>query len=140
MPTPTLIDKAYTKLQAAGAFPEGSNPKWDAASIEALLGEIMAEAHLAGVEVGIKQKTLARRPKQFDFDVAKLQKLARAKMLQGKLSWQQVSDACGITIAPLKQHLGDKPPAYMGLKVAASLMVFIGDFDLLTFLIEEPAA
>lgn len=140
MSTPTLTDKALAKLRAAGAFPDTDSPKWDAASIETLLSEIMAEAHLAGVEVGIKQKTLARRPKQFDFDVAKLQKMARTKMLKDKMSWQQVSDACGITIAPLKLHLGEKPPAYMGLKVAASLMVFVQDFDLLTFLIEEAAA
>jgi hypothetical protein len=51
-----------------------------------------------------------------------------------------VSDGTGIAVNALKQHLGEKPPKEMGLKVVVALMVFIGDFDVLGFLIEEDAA
>jgi hypothetical protein len=128
-----LTSKALERLGRHGF----TNNRLDAKDIEALLAEIIGESFQAGVETGTKQKPEPRRIKRFSFDTPKLQATARAKFLKEGFTWQQVSDSCGIAVNALKQHLGEKPPVEMGLKVVVGLMVFIGDFDVLGFLIED---
>lgn len=134
MSTKELVDKAYTNLTRHGVIDAN---RLDAKAIEAILAEIIGETYQAGVETGSRLKGEPRRLKKFSFDVPKLQKAARDKMLKNGLTFMQVSDASGLVVNTLKQHLGEKPPADMGLKVVISLMVFIGDFDALGFLLEE---
>jgi hypothetical protein len=136
MNTQEMAAEAVKKFQRHGFV----NDKLDAQDIENLLAEIIGEAHQAGVETGSKLKPEPRRIKRFSFDTPKLQAAARTKFLKDGLTWLQVSDGTGIAVNALKQHLGEKPPKEMGLKVVVALMVFIGDFDVLGFLIEEDAA
>lgn len=123
-----------TNLQKVAYASEG-NAVIDAKTIEDFVAEILAEGFRAGAESAGKKEP--RKQKHFRFDVPLLQKRAKAKKVKFNLEWIQVSDATGITVAPLKQHLGDKPPKEMGLGVAISLLAWIEDFDLLGYLLED---
>lgn len=115
----------------------GGQMVYDAEAIEAMVAEILQDGFKAGVEVGTHQKREPRKQRRFHFDVAKLQADARAKMLKEGRSWQDLSDDTGIAVNALKQHLGEKPPVEMGLRIVVSLLVYLGDFDVLGYLLEE---
>ena len=123
-----------TNLQKTAYMSEG-HVVIDAQTIEDLVAEILAEGFRHGRAAGSVK--VPRKQRHFRFDVKKLQKQAKAKKEKAKLEWIQVSDATGITVAPLKQHLGDKPPKDMGLGVAISLLAWIEEFDLLGYLLED---
>lgn len=116
---------------------EGNHMVYDAQAVEEMIAEILRDGFKAGVEAGTHVKQEPRVIRKFSFDTPKLQGMARKKMLDDGLTWQQVADATGVTVAPLKSHLGDKPPAEMGLKVVVSLLAWLGEFDLLGFIEEE---
>lgn len=123
-----------TNLQKT-AYTVGEHVVIDAATIDSFVAEILAEGFRAGKAAGSIK--VQRKQRHFRFDVKKLQKQAKAKKEKEKLEWIQVSDATGITVAPLKQHLGDKPPKEMGLGVAIALMSWVEEFDLLAYLLED---
>lgn len=137
MKTERLAHNWVEKLRAENLmFAEGTMV-YDAKTIEAMVAEILADGYAVGVEAGSRDKG-PRKLRRFSFDVAKLQADARAKMLKDGIGWQALSDDIGIAVNPLKQHLGEKPPADMGIRVMISLLVFLGEFDVLGYLIEEP--
>jgi hypothetical protein len=107
-----------------------------AADIMAMVDEVAQERVQAEREAGVQRKPV-RRVRHFGFDVAELQKRARHKMLKEDLDWADVWAQTGITVAPLKQHLGEEPPAAMGLGVATALMAWTGELDLVAFLLES---
>lgn len=110
--------------------------KLTAADIMKMVDEVAEERVQAEREAGVQRKPV-RKIKHFGFDVALLQAKAREKMLKEKLDWADVWAQTGITVAPLKQHLGEEPPGAMGLGVATALMAWVEEFDLITFLLES---
>lgn len=134
--TTRLAHNWVEKLRTDNLMYAGDHLVYDAKVIEAIVAEIIADGYAVGVEAGSRDKG-PRKLRRFSFDVAKLQADARAKMGKDGLDWQALSDSIGIAVNPLKQHLGEKPPADMGIRVMISLLVFLGEFDVLGYLIEE---
>ena len=122
------------KLQKVAHETDG-NPVIDARTVEDLVDEILAEGFRVG-QLSARGDSIGRR-RRFRFDVPLLQCRAKAKKEKGGLEWLQVSNATGIVAGPLKQHLGDNPPKDMGLHVAVALLAWLGDFDLLGYLLED---
>lgn len=107
----------------------------DAKTIEDMVADILAEGFRAGQVASVRGEP--RKRKHFRFDVPLLQRKAKEHREKEGLAWLQVSDATGLGVAPLKQHLGDTPPKEMGLSVAISLLAWLGEFDLLGYLLED---
>lgn len=137
MTTAKMAEDWKAKVRRTGMAFENGHQVYDAEFVEAMIAEILQDGFKAGVEASTHIRQEPRVIRRFSFDTPKLQRLAREKMLADGLTWQQVSDATGISVAPLKKHLGDTPPAEMGLNVVVSLLAWIGEFDLLGFIEEE---
>lgn len=107
------------------------NPVIDAALIEDILAEVLAEGYRLGKASGIRKK------REFRFDADTLRRKCREKKDLTGDTWMEISDAVGISTNALKQHLGETPPKTIAVDVVVSLMVYIQDFDVLGYLLEE---
>lgn len=137
MNTKDIQDRWVDNIKRAGYADGDGHHVIDTKTVEDMVAEILREGFTAGARFGTAGPKAARKKRSFRFDTPLLQAKARDKFLKDGLDWQTVSDATGITVSPLKQHLGETPPKEMGLGVAVSLMAWLGEFDLLAFLLED---
>lgn len=137
MSTQEIQDRWVQNIRRAGYTDGDGHKVIDTQTIEDMVADIIREGFTAGTVFGTAGPKAARKKRSFRFDTPLLQAKARARFLKDGLDWQTASDATGISVAPLKQHLGETPPKEMGLGVAVSLMAWLGEFDLIAFLLED---
>jgi hypothetical protein len=135
--TQDIQDRWVQNIQRASYADGDGHRVIDTKTIEDMVADIIREGVTAGTSFGTTGPKAARKKRSFRFDTPLLQAKAKARFLKDGLDWQTVSDATGISVGPLKQHLGDTPPKEMGLGVAVSLMAWLGEFDLIAFLLED---